>query len=303
MGLHSGEPSLAGGRYVGLGVHRAARIAAAARGGQILVSAATYGLLGDEAPGEVSVRDAGERELRGLDRREHLYEVAAPWLAASEPRERPLRVAVADDSVLVREGVGRLLAASGFDVTATASDADELLARVAEEEPDVAIVDIKMPPTHTDEGLVAAERIRSRHPGVGVLVLSQYVDSSYAMRLLESDPERAGYLLKDRVSDADMLADAVHRIARGECVLDPEIVSRLVRRARREGPAERLTERELEVLTLLAEGRSDDAIAEALELDRERLQQATAAIFEKLELAGTPDDLRRMVAVLGFLRR
>jgi class 3 adenylate cyclase/DNA-binding NarL/FixJ family response regulator len=304
MGLHSGEPAVAGSRYVGLGVHRAARVAAAARGGQILISAATYGLLGDEAPGDVSLRDAGEHELKGLDRRERLYEVMAPGLREreAEPRDQPLRVAVADDSVLVREGVGRLLAASGFDVVDTASDADELLDCVARAEPDVAIVDIKMPPTHTDEGLVAAERIRTDHPSVGVLVLSQYVDSRYAMRLLEHDPERVGYLLKDRVSDADTLGDAVRRIARGECVLDPEIVSRLVRRARREGPADRLSEDELEVLGRLAEGRSDDAIAEALGVDRDAVEQTTAAIFEKLELAGTPDELRRIVSVLGFLR-
>ncbi len=173
-----------------------------------------------------------------------------------------MRVVVADDSMLVREGLMRLLTDAGFDVVGKAETASELLRRVAELAPDVAIVDIKMPPTHTDEGIVAAHQIRLDHPHVGVLVLSSYLESNYAMQLLADVPERVGYLLKDRVSDVSVLTEALQRIADGECVIDPAIVSRLMRRPRDRNPIDTLTDREREVLELMAEGRTNAAIAQ-----------------------------------------
>jgi DNA-binding NarL/FixJ family response regulator len=171
-----------------------------------------------------------------------------------------VRVIVADDEVLLREGLARLLTEAGFEVIGKAADAVELLRLVERRQPDLAVVDIKMPPTHTDEGLVAAQEIGERHPDIGVLVLSHYLEPRYAMRLLEDHPRGAGYLLKDRVSDLAVLADALRRIAEGECVIDPTIVSRLVAR-RRSGPLHELTDREREVLALMAEGHSNEGIA------------------------------------------
>src|SRR3954449_10297102 len=175
-----------------------------------------------------------------------------------------MRIVIADDEMLMREGLARLLADAGFDVVAKATDGPELLRAVRLTHPDVAIVDIKMPPTHTDEGLVAAREIRSSHPGVGVLVLSHYLESVYAMRLLQEHPERVGYLLKERVSDIAVLADALHRIAEGESVLDPTIVARLMHRPRERDALAELTDREHDVLELMAEGRSNHAISERL---------------------------------------
>ena len=209
---------------------------------------------------------------------------------------------IADDSVLLREGIARLLADAGFDVVATAADAEGLLQAVDAERPAIAITDIKMPPTHSDEGLVAAEKIRQNHPDVGVLVLSQYLDSRYAMRLLEQYPERVGYLLKDRVSDVAVLSDAVRRIAEGECVVDPTIVSRLMNRARHGGPLSELADDEVELLGLIAEGRSDDAIGERLGIDNKGVGEAVGKVFEKLGVQGSPDELRRIVYALEVLR-
>jgi serine/threonine-protein kinase len=213
-----------------------------------------------------------------------------------------VRLVVADDSVLVREGLARLLADAGFEVVGTAEDAEGLLRRVELRRPDVAIVDIKMPPTHTDEGLAAAQAIRAAYPAVGVLVLSQYLESRYATRLLEEAPERVGYLLKDRVSDVAVIADALRRIHEGECVIDPTIVSRLVKRARQAGPLDELTERERDVLALLAEGRSNTAICRALYLSPKTVESNVRQIFRKLGLEQSPDDHRRVLAVLAYLR-
>ena len=212
-----------------------------------------------------------------------------------------MRVIVADDEVLLREGLARLLTEAGFEVAGKAGDAAELLRLVELRRPDLAVVDIKMPPTHTDEGLAAAQQIGERHPTVGVLVLSHYLEPRYAMRLLEDHPERAGYLLKDRVSDVAVLADALRRIAEGECVIDPTIVSRLVAR-RRAGPLEQLTEREREVLALMAEGHSNDGIGERLFLSPRTVETHIRQIFLKLDLRETPSYHRRVVAVLTFLR-
>jgi DNA-binding NarL/FixJ family response regulator len=212
-----------------------------------------------------------------------------------------MRVIVADDEALLREGLARLLAEAGFAVAGKARDADELLHLVERRRPDAVVVDIKMPPTHTEEGLVAAARIGERTPRVGVLVLSHYLEPRYAMRLLETHPEGVGYLLKDRVSDIAVLADALRRIGDGECVIDPTIVSRLVAR-RRDGPLEQLTDREREVLALMAEGHSNDGISERLVLSPRTVEAHIRQIFLKLNLRETPAYHRRVVAVLTFLR-
>ena len=213
-----------------------------------------------------------------------------------------MRVVIADDAMLIREGTARLLEDAGVQVAGTASDARQLLRIVATEHPDVAIVDFKMPPTFTDEGLAAAEQIRTAHPGVGVLVLSQYLETRYATRLLEHHPQALGYLLKERVSDIGALKDAIRRIAEGECVLDPTIVARLLNRSRRPGPLDDLTEREREVLALVAEGRSNQGIAQTLVLSPKTVEAHVGRIMSKLGLDDTPDYHRRVLAVLAFLR-
>ena len=213
-----------------------------------------------------------------------------------------MRVVIADDAMLIREGTARLLEDAGVQVAGKAGDAQQLLQIVATEHPDVAIVDIKMPPTVTDEGLAAAEQIRTAHPGVGVLVLSQYLETRYATRLLEHHPQALGYLLKERVSDIGALKDAIQRIAEGECVLDPTIVARLLNRSRRPGPLDDLTEREREVLALVAEGRSNQGIAQTLVLSPKTVEAHVGRIMSKLGLDDTPDYHRRVLAVLAFLR-
>jgi DNA-binding NarL/FixJ family response regulator len=213
-----------------------------------------------------------------------------------------VRVVIADDSVLLREGVSRLLAEAGFDVVGQASDGDELMREVADKEPDVAIVDIRMPPTHTDEGLRAARELRSRHPSLGVLVLSQYVRPSYAFELLADDARGVGYLLKDRVSDVRELSDAVQRVSDGGSVLDPSVVAQLVGR-RRQGhdPLDDLSDREREVLGLMAEGRSNRAIAERLVITERTVEKHVKGILMKLRIPATQDDHRRVLAVLAYL--
>jgi DNA-binding NarL/FixJ family response regulator len=213
-----------------------------------------------------------------------------------------MRVVIADDSLLLREGVTRLLAEAGFDVVGQAGDAEELLREVEEKRPDVAIVDIRMPPTHTDEGLRAARELRARHPELGVLVLSQFVRPSYAFELLADDASGVGYLLKDRVSDLDELADAVKRVGDGGSVLDPSVVAQLVGR-RRPGndPIDDLTDREREVLALMAEGRSNRAIAERLFIAERTVEKHVNSILTKLRISGSQDDHRRVLAVLAYL--
>lgn len=213
-----------------------------------------------------------------------------------------MRVVLADDTVLLREGVARILDEAGFEVVGQAGNADELMLKVRSYSPDVAIVDIRMPPTHTDEGLRAAQEIREKHPGVGVLVLSQYVEAAYAMELLAESAEGVGYLLKDRVSDVNEFADAVRRVGEGGSALDPTIVSQLVGRRRRDDPIDQLTPREREVLGLMAEGRSNSGIAEQLVVTERAVEKHVTSIFSKLRLPAASEDHRRVLAVLAYLR-
>ena len=213
-----------------------------------------------------------------------------------------MRVVVADDVMLTREGIVRLLEDAGIEVVGQADDAASLLRRVRATRPDAAIVDIRMPPTHTDEGLVAAGVIRAELPEVGVLILSEYVEPSYAMRLLEEHPERVGYLLKERVFDVALLVDALRRLGDGETVVDPTIVSRLVGRRRRQDPLEELTPREREALELVAEGLSNKAIAARLVVTERTVEAHVKQIFMKLGLGASPDSHRRVLAVLAYLR-
>ena len=213
-----------------------------------------------------------------------------------------MRVVVADDSVLLREGVVRLLEENGFDVVGQAGDAEDLIRKVRAHKPDVAVVDIRMPPTNTDDGLRAALEIRAELPDTGVLVLSQYVEEGYALDLVGESAGGVGYLLKDRVADVDRFVDSVKRVADGGSALDPEVVSQLVGRARRDDPLEELTPREREVLELMAEGRSNNAIAEHMIVTERAVENHVTSIFGKLGLAPAPEDHRRVLAVLAFLR-
>jgi len=214
-----------------------------------------------------------------------------------------IRVVLADDTLIVREGIERILAAQpNIDVVATCGDMPELMEAVEREAPAVVVTDIRMPPTQTDEGLQAAREIRERYPGTGVLVLSQYVEPEYALDLLAESAEGVGYLLKDRVSDVGEFASAVRRVAEGGSALDPTVVSQLVGRRRRDDPLDELTPREREVLELMAEGRTNAAIAERLFVTERAVEKHVTSIFSKLDLVNTPEDHRRVLAVLAYLR-
>jgi len=213
-----------------------------------------------------------------------------------------MRVVVAEDQLLTRQGIVDLLGSAGVDVVGQAEDADTLLREVGRSQPDVALIDIRMPPTHTDEGLVAARAIRDRHPAIGVLVLSQYVEPTYATRLIQEHPAGLGYLLKERVFDVAILIDALRRVRDGETVIDPTIVARLLGRPRRNSPLADLTEREREVLGLVAEGRSNQAIAARLFITDRTVEAHIKRIFTKFGLVESPDDHRRVLAVLTLLR-
>jgi DNA-binding NarL/FixJ family response regulator len=215
--------------------------------------------------------------------------------------ERPVRVVIAEDSVLLREGIASLLGEAGFEVVGQSATAEDLLLKVRSYQPDVAIVDIRMPPTHSDEGLRAAQTIRRKHRQVSVLVLSQYVEPTYAMELIADDAQGVGYLLKDRVSEVGEFVSAVRRVADGGSALDPAIVTRLVGNRRGDDPVASLTPRERETLELMAEGRSNQAIAERLVVTERAVEKHVTSIFGKLGLPATAEDHRRVLAVLVFL--
>jgi DNA-binding NarL/FixJ family response regulator len=214
-----------------------------------------------------------------------------------------VRVVIADDAALIREGVARLLAENGVEVARQAGDADALLAAVRDERPDVALVDVRMPPTHTREGLRAAAEIRASHPETAVLVLSQHLEPDYAFALFEERPERTGYLLKERVARVEVLLDALDRVAAGECVLDRAVVDELLARRKQADPLESLTPREREVLGLIAEGRSNQGICQALWLSPKTVETHIRGAFTKLGIAEAPENNRRVLAVLAYLRR
>jgi DNA-binding NarL/FixJ family response regulator len=214
-----------------------------------------------------------------------------------------MRAVIADDAPLIRAGVARLLAENGVEVVAEADDADALLAAVRDLGPEVALVDIRMPPTHTDEGLRAAREIRSRYPGTAVLVLSQHLEPEYALQLVDEKPERVGYLLKERVGRIEQLLDALQRVSNGECVVDRAVVDELLARQRRSDPLDELTRREREILALMAEGRSNQGICRALWLSPKTVETHIRGAFAKLGIAEAPEDNRRVLAVLAYLRR
>jgi DNA-binding NarL/FixJ family response regulator len=213
-----------------------------------------------------------------------------------------MRAVIAEDSVLLREGLIRLLTEGGVEVVGQAGDAEDLMRKTRAHKPDVVITDIRMPPGQSDEGLRAAQTIREELPGTGVLVLSQYIEEGYAMELLGENAEGVGYLLKDRISDVQRFLDAVQRVADGGSALDPEVVSHMLGRRRRDDPLSVLTPREREVLELMAEGRTNIAIAEHLVVTERAVEKHVTSIFGKLGLASTPDDHRRVLAVLTFIR-
>lgn len=213
-----------------------------------------------------------------------------------------MRVVVADDWKLLREGLAELLGQAGFEVVGRAGDAADLLRKVGAHRPDVAVVDVRMPPTHTDEGLRAAAEIRTRFPGTGVLILSQYIDEAYAVELFGEGADGLGYLLKDRVADLDRFVEAVRRVGEGGSVLDPEVVATMLGRRRDQDPLAVLSPREHEVIELMAEGRSNQAIGEQLVISQRAVEKHVTGIFEKLELPSEAETHRRVLAVLAYLR-
>jgi DNA-binding NarL/FixJ family response regulator len=289
LGVHAGEMG-ADARPVGL----AGRLAMIAGHGTVLASSLVRELAQDAGIRFGEPRDV---TLPGLAGRMTVHEVH--WAAA---RRAALRVVIADDAALVRDGVAALLRDHGVEVLATAGEAGELHEAVARHLPDVALVDIRMPPTFTDEGLAAAERIRAGYPDVGVLVLSQHLDARYALRVAQGNPARTGYLLKDRITDSRVLFDALDRIAAGGCVIDQAVAEGLVTRASALARIDELTEREREVLALVAEGLTNRAIAERLVVTQKTVETHIGQIFLKLGLRDVEGEDRRVAAVLAYLR-
>jgi DNA-binding NarL/FixJ family response regulator/class 3 adenylate cyclase len=307
MGMHTGQPTPEGRGYLGLDVHRTARVCDAGHGGQVLVSSATHA-----AVEGYEFKDLGEYALKGLEQPERIYQLVAPGLPLDFPplrvdgqrahAELAMKVVLADDSILLREGIARLLEDSGFEVVGQVANVDDLLLKVRSYSPEVAIVDIRMPPTFSDEGLRAAKEIREKHPGTAVLLLSQYVEPAYAMELLSDSAEGVGYLLKDRVADIPEFVASVRRVADGGSALDPSLISQLVGRRRANDPLAELTPREREVLELMAEGLSNQAVAERLVVTERAVEKHVTSIFGKLRLPADSESHRRVLAVLAYLR-
>ncbi len=295
VGLHVGEMTGIHGVLEGPVLAFATQLAIVARSGEIVVSGLARELARDSR--ELVFEDGRQVKLPGLGK--HLTVHSLSWGDASLLR---LRVVLADDSALVRDGVAALLRESGVEVVATAGDAGELYEAVGRQRPDVALIDIRMPPSYTDEGLVAAEHIRATFPGVGVLVLSQHLDARYALRVSQANPASTGYLLKDRVTDSQVLLDALRRIAAGGCVIDESIAEGLVVRASALARLNELTERERGVLALIAEGLSNRTIAERLVVTPKTVETHIGQIFLKLGLREAFGEDRRVAAVLAFLQ-
>lgn len=301
IGLDAGEAVVVGDGYRGAALNIAARLCGLAGGGEIVASQDLAHLAG-AMPGIAFVA-LGPTELKGLGQTVSAVRVEAAGASLGGERAAArIRVVLADDAVLLRQALAAGLKAAGFEVVGQASDVAELLGLVEARAPDVAVVDVRMPPTHTTEGLEAASEIRRRHPGIAILVLSQYVETRYAVDLISDDPSGVGYLLKDRVTRLEDLSDAVRRVAAGGSVIDPEVVGRLLGRPRRHSPLDELTPREREILGLMAEGRSNQGIANQLVLELKTVEGHVGQIFNKLGLEPTTGEHRRVLAVLQMLR-
>jgi DNA-binding NarL/FixJ family response regulator/class 3 adenylate cyclase len=301
IGLDVGEAVAVGDGYRGAALNIAARLCGLAAGGEIVASQNLAHLAG-AVPG-ISFVALGPTELKGLGQTVSAVRVqpADAKLGGEHPAAR-IRVVLADDALLLRQALAEGLKAAGFEVVGQAGDVAGLLSLVETQAPDVAVVDVRMPPTHTTEGLEAAREIRRLHPGIAILVLSQYVESRYAIDLIRDGPSGVGYLLKDRVTRLEDLSDAVRRVAAGGSVIDPEVVSRLLGRPRRHSPLDELTPREREVLGLMAEGRSNQGIADQLVVELKTVEGHVGQIFSKLGLEPTTGEHRRVLAVLRMLR-
>jgi DNA-binding NarL/FixJ family response regulator/class 3 adenylate cyclase len=301
VGIDAGEAVALDEGYRGAALNTAARLCALAGGGEIVASHHLVHMAG-AIPG-ITFVELGPRELKGLPQAVTAVRVEATSLTGPvQPSPTPIRIVLADDATLLREALAAGLKAAGFEVVGQAGDVAELVRLVETMAPDVAIVDVRMPPTHTTEGLEAAREIRRRHPRIAILVLSQYVETRYAIDLLRDDASGVGYLLKDRVTRLEDLSDAVRRVAAGGSVIDPDVVGRLLGRPRRQSPLEELTPREREILALMAEGRSNQGIAERLVLEIKTVEGHVGQIFSKLGLEPAIGEHRRVLAVLRMLR-